>query len=136
MTVKSSFAALCAIASLTIAMPAFAQTTLEACYQKATTQSAMNACLKQELNNVRSEYRALVETAQKEISEQDRVMGNNIGSTSFEKANLAFDRYVTEQCNFAKAVAGGGDNASLANLSCQINLLYWRMGIIENVLAK
>ena len=50
--------------------------------------------------------------------------------------NMAFDRYVAEQCKFEQKALGGGRGATSANLTCQINLLHWRMGSIENFFAK
>jgi len=124
-----SLAVLCGAAS--------AESTLELCYQKANSEAEINACLKQELTVVRNEYRALVESSQKEAGERDRVTGGkNIIASSLEKSNVAFDRFVTEQCNLDKAIAGSGDAGVAANLSCQVNLLYWRMGILENSLSK
>lgn len=125
-------------ALLAISLPAVSQANneIEQCYKTATTQEAIRECNKQELKSVRKEYRQLVDTLMKEANELDRVIGRNEVTPALERANMAFDRYVAEQCKFEQKAMGGGKGASSANLTCQINLLHWRMGAIENFFAK
>ncbi len=130
------FSLLFALLSLSLPAISHADTQIEQCYKTATTQNAIRECLKQELKSTREEYRDLVDKMMKEANELDRVVGRNETTPALERANMAFDRYVAEQCKFEQSAQGGGSGAGAANLSCQINLLQWRMGTIENFLAK
>ena len=126
------------LALLSLALPGIAQADnpIEQCYKTATTQEAIRECNKQELKIVRKEYRELVDKLIKEANELDRVIGRNEATPALERANMAFDRYVAEQCKFEQKALGGGRGATSANLTCQINWLQWRMGSIENFFAK
>ena len=127
---------LLALISLSIPAGSQANNEIEQCYKTATTQEAIRECNKQELQSTRKEYRELVAKLMKEANELDRVIGRNEVTPALERANMAFDRYVAEQCKFEQKALGGGKGASAANLTCQINLLHWRMGAIENFFAK
>ncbi|MBO7173787.1 MAG: DUF1311 domain-containing protein [Burkholderiaceae bacterium] len=127
---------LLALISLSIPAVSQANNEIEQCYKTATTQEAIRECNKQELQSTRKEYRELVAKLMKEANELDRVIGRNEVTPALERANMAFDRYVAEQCKFEQKALGGGKGASAANLTCQINLLHWRMGAIENFFAK
>lgn len=115
---------------------ALASNSIEECYKTAQSAQAIRECLKQELQVTRKEYRDLVSKLKKEADEHDRVVGRNIAEPALDKANLAFDRFVSAQCNFDQSMQGEGTGAGSANLSCQINLLQWRMGTIENMLTN
>ena len=127
---------LCALLTLSLPGLALADNQIEQCYKTATTQEAIRECQKQELKLTRKEYRELVDKLTKEANELDRVIGRNEATPALERANMAFDRYVAEQCKFEQKAFGGGRGATSANLACQINLLHWRMGVIENFFAK
>ena len=119
-------------------MPSFAQTDhdVEACYKSATSGEAVRQCLKLELLATRHEYRELVDKLSDEANELDRVVGKNISEPALNRANLSFDRYVMEQCQFEQSLLGEGTAASSENFACQINLLQYRMGVIETFLNK
>ena len=95
----------------------------------------MRECLKKELQQTRDEYREAMEKLTQQAGELDRVTGRNEALPALEKANTAFDRYVSEQCRFEETMMGGGTGAGAANLACQINLLHVRMGAIESHLS-
>ena len=128
--------AIFAMSVLTLPGLASAENSLDQCYKTATTPSAVRECLKQELQSTRKEYRDLLDKLMKDANELDRVIGRNEATPALERANMAFDRYVAEQCQFEQTALGDATGAGSANLSCQINLLNWRMGIIENLSAK
>ena len=104
-------------AMLFFAATASAQSDIEECYTKASTTEALEKL---------TQYAA----------ELDRVTGRNEAVPALEKANTAFDRYVSEQCRFDEAMMGSGTGAGSANLSCQINLLHIRMGSFESHLQQ
>lgn len=105
---------------------------VDECYKSAQTTAAVRECLKQELQETREEYRSMIEKLTNQAGELDRVTGRNVALPAFEKANLSFDRYVSDQCAFEEAMIAGGTGAGAANLSCQINLLRLRMGSLES----
>lgn len=125
-----------ALLAVSSAASATEETDLEKCYKKATTEASIQECLRMELKNVRSEYRAVLEQVQSDVSGIDRVRGSESSANAFKKANVAFDRYVSEQCEFEEALHGEGSGAEASNLSCQINLLNWRMGLLESVMPR
>ncbi len=124
------------VAMLFFATTASAQSDIEECYTKASTTDAIRQCLKQELQETRQEYREALEKLTQYAAELDRVTGRNEAVPALEKANTAFDRYVSEQCRFDEAMMGSGTGAGSANLSCQINLLHIRMGSFESHLQQ
>lgn len=126
---------LCSLTALSIPGLCIAQDSIEQCYKSATTTSAVRECLKKELQQSRDEYREAMEKLTQQAGELDRVTGRNEALPALEKANTAFDRYVSEQCRFEETMMGGGTGAGAANLACQINLLHVRMGAIESHLS-
>ncbi len=126
---------LCSLTALSIPGLCIAQDSIEQCYKSATTTSAVRECLKKELQQSRDEYREAMEKLTQQAGELDRVTGRNEALPALEKANTAFDRYVSEQCRFEETMMGGGTGAGAANLACQINLLHVRMGAIESHLG-
>lgn len=126
---------LCSLTALSIPGLCIAQDSIEQCYKSATTTSAVRECLKKELQQSRDEYREAMEKLTQQAGELDRVTGRNEALPALEKANTAFDRYVSEQCRFEEKMMGGGTGAGAANLACQINLLHVRMGAIESHLS-
>ena len=124
--------------ALIFSVPSFAQTDrdVEACYKSATSAEAVRQCLKLELQATRQEYRDLVDRLAEEANELDRVVGKNVSEPTLNRANIAFDRYVVEQCQFEQSLSGEGTAASSENFACQINLLQYRMGVIESFLNK
>ena len=126
---------LCSLTALSIPGLCIAQDSIEQCYKSATTTSAVRECLKKELQQSRDEYREAIEKLTQQAGELDRVTGRNEALPALEKANTAFDRYVSEQCRFEETMMGGGTAAGAANLACQINLLHVRMGAIESHLS-
>lgn len=126
---------LCSLTALSIPGLCIAQDSIEQCYKSATTTSAVRECLKKELQQSRDEYRETMEKLTQQAGELDRVTGRNEALPALEKANTAFDRYVSEQCRFEETMMGGGTGAGAANLACQINLLHVRMGAIESHLS-
>mgnify|MGYP000586556787 FL=1 len=126
---------LCSLTALSIPGLCIAQDSIEQCYKSATTTSAVRECLKKELQQSRDEYREAMEKLTQQAGELDRVTGRNEALPALEKANTAFDRYVSEQCRFEETMMGGGTAAGAANLACQINLLHVRMGAIESHLS-
>lgn len=126
---------LCSLTALSIPGLCIAQDSIEQCYKSATTTSAVRECLKKELQQSRDEYREAMEKLTQQAGELDRVTGRNDALPALEKANTAFDRYVSEQCRFEETMMGGGTGAGAANLACQINLLHVRMGAIESHLS-
>ena len=126
---------LCSLTALSIPGLCIAQDSIEQCYKSATTTSAVRECLKKELQQSRDEYREAMEKLTQQAGELDRVTGRNEALPALEKANTAFDRYVSEQCRFEETMMDGGTGAGAANLACQINLLHVRMGAIESHLS-
>lgn len=126
---------LCSLTALSIPGLCIAQDSIEQCYKSATTTSAVRECLKKELQQSRDEYREAMGKLTQQAGELDRVTGRNEALPALEKANTAFDRYVSEQCRFEETMMGGGTGAGAANLACQINLLHVRMGAIESHLS-
>lgn len=126
---------LCSLTALSIPGLCIAQDSIEQCYKSATTTSAVRECSKKELQQSRDEYREAMEKLTQQAGELDRVTGRNEALPALEKANTAFDRYVSEQCRFEETMMGGGTGAGAANLACQINLLHVRMGAIESHLS-
>lgn len=126
---------LCSLTALSIPGLCIAQDSIEQCYKSATTTSAVRECLKKELQQSRDEYREAMEKLTQQAGELDRVTGRNEALPALEKANTAFDRYVSEQCRFEETMMSGGTGAGAANLACQINLLHVRMGAIESHLS-
>lgn len=124
--------------ALVFAMPVLAQTEheVEACYKSASNSDAVRQCLKLELQATRQEYRELVDRLADEANELDRIVGKNISEPALNRSNIAFDRYVLEQCQFEQSLLGEGTAASSENFACQINLLQYRMGVIETFLNK
>lgn len=124
---------LCLYSLLILACPltSFAEN-VDECYKNAQTTAAIRECLKQELQETREEYRSVMEKLTNQAGELDRVTGRNVALPALEKANLSFDRYVSDQCVFEEAMIAGGTGAGAANLSCQINLLRLRMGSLES----
>lgn len=121
--------------ALSLPCVSYAQDSIEQCYKSATTTSAVRECLKKELQQSRDEYREAMEKLTQQAGELDRVTGRNEALPALEKANTAFDRYVSEQCRFEEKMMGGGTGSGAANLACQINLLHVRMGAIESHLS-
>ena len=117
-------------------MPVWAQSaSVDECYKTAATTVALRECLKQELQQTRTEYRDVLTKLTQHAAELDRTTGRNEAVPALERANTAFDRYVSEQCRFEEKMMGGGTGSGSANLACQINLLHFRMGTIESHLG-
>lgn len=122
---------------LILAIPAvYAQDSIEQCYKAATNEVAMRECLKKELQQTRDEYREALDKLTQQAGELDRVTGRNEAMPALEKANMSFDRYVSEQCRFEETMFSGGSGAGAANLACQINLLHIRIGAMEAFTAE
>ena len=94
---------------LILAIPAaYAQDSIEQCYKAATNEVAMRECLKKELQQTRDEYREALDKLTQQAGELDRVTGRNEAMPALEKANMSFDRYVSEQCRFEETMFSGG----------------------------
>lgn len=118
-------------------MPVWAQSaSVDECYKTAATTVALRECLKQELQQTRTEYRDVLTKLTQHAAELDRTTGRNEAVPALERANTAFDRYVSEQCRFDEALFSAGTGAGAANLSCQINLLHTRIGAMESQLPE
>ena len=127
---------LVAALSTLITAPTWAQSNVDECYKTAATTIALRECLKQELQETRTEYRDVLTRLTQHAAELDRITGRNEAVPALERANTAFDRYVAEQCRFDQALFSSGTGAGAANLSCQINLLHARIGAIESQLPQ
>lgn len=122
---------LCSLSILSVTPLMSSAASVDECYKSAQTTAAVRECLKQELQETREEYRAMIEKLTNQAGELDRVTGRSVALPALEKANISFDRYVSDQCVFDEAMSGSGTGAGAANLSCQINLLRIRMGSLE-----
>lgn len=123
---------LCSLSLLSLTSAMSYAASVDECYKSAQTTAAVRECLKQELQETREEYRAMMEKLTNQAGELDRVTGRSVALPALEKANMSFDRYVSDQCSFDEAMMGGGTGSGAANLSCQINLLRIRMGSLES----
>lgn len=110
---------------------AHADDALFACYKQADTMIEVQACLKKELAQVQKYHDEVLDRVMNSARELDRVQRKKEAVKALTAANKAFDKYVTEQCQWVQASYGTSPGAGNAQLACRISLIRTRAGSMD-----
>lgn len=116
---------------LPAAGPAAAAGTAGDCYRKADSAIAVQACLKQEYDEVKKYYDDVLDRVMSGARDLDRVQRKKEAVKALTEANNAFEAYVEQQCQWVQTSYANASGAGAAAMACRVNLYRARAGSMD-----